>query len=115
MKNMAYIVAQGIPNLPNGFILDHFETDQDTLDGYFVAPKDVFDMLLAHNVTLYRDFEKSRGVVTADSTLPSPPQRPAHEAIPWSPTQEQLDQLTQQQSDTALFQQFLQWKKSQGQ
>lgn len=116
MKNIAYKTAQGIANLPDGFITDHIETDQDVLEGYTVVSKATFDALLANNVTLYRNFEKSRGVLPADPNAPKPVPKTNNDAQPHPPEVLEAFKKVQQEAsaNAIMFQQFLAWKKSQG-
>jgi hypothetical protein len=116
MKNIAYKTAQGIANLPDGFILDHIETDQDAVEGYTVVSKEAFSVLMANNVPLFRNFEKSRGVLPADPNAPPPVQKTNSDAQPHPP--EVLAAFKKAQEDASnnaqMFQQFLAWQKSQG-
>ena len=66
MSNIAYKTAQNDPNLPDGFITEHFETDQESLPGYNIVTLDVFNQLFQNNIPLMRAKEKSNGIVTAD-------------------------------------------------
>lgn len=116
MTKIAYKVSQGSPNLPDGFITDHFQTDKDTVEGYQVATQQVFEKMLEYNVTLFRNWEASKGIVTADSTLPAKPARPAQEAEPVPPDVKMA--ATKAAATTAenakLFQEFIAWKTAQG-
>jgi len=116
MKNVAYKTMQNNPNVPNGFIIDHFETDEDVVEGYSVVSKDVFSQLLLNNVELMRGHEDNKGVVSADPNLPSVPVRPNEHAEPASVNMmtERNKAIQQNQDDLALFQQFMAWKKTQG-
>jgi hypothetical protein len=115
MIKIAFKVSHNIPNLPDGFIIDHFETDKDIVEGYTVTSHEIFEKLLENNVSLMRTWEKNNGIVTADSNIPPPPPRPSNQAEPLS--QEQLAARKKAQQDavdnTKLFQEFLAWKKSQ--
>lgn len=80
MKNIAYKVAQGIPNLPDGFVIEHYETNDDTVEGYLVVPKAQFQYILDNNIPLFRAFEAARGIVTGDPNAPPPLRRSNSEA-----------------------------------
>lgn len=117
MKNVAYKVSKGNPNLPDGFITEHFETDQDVEEGCIIVSNSTFSVLLENNVSLFRSFEASKGIVTADPNATPPPLRPASDAQPINQEIMAQKQAEMQQSiaDAELFKQFLAWKKSQGQ
>ncbi len=118
MTKIAYKLNTTNPNLPSDFIIDHFETDQDQIEGYLVAEKDVFQQLLLNNVTSLRKHEAIQTPSFGPSAAPLP-MRPAHEA---EPVDQELmnkkkkaleDELQKRQSEAEMFQQFLAWKKSQ--
>lgn len=122
MKNVAYKTISGNPNLPDGFIIDHFETDQDTVEGYIVVDKNVFTQLLANNVVLMRAHEANKGVVSVHPHSPPPPRKPDSAAEPADPEimakikqdiEDRKKALQQDRADAALFQQFLEWKRTQ--
>jgi hypothetical protein len=120
MKNVAYKTIQNNPNLPNGFIIDHFETDDDTVPGYTVVDKNVFSQILANNVTIMRMHETSKGIKAADPNQPTNPPRPNNEAQPVDQAlmAEKKKEIAQKAAavaeNAALFKQFLAWKASQG-
>ena len=109
MKNVAYKTAQNDPNLPNGFITEHFATDQDVVEGYLVVSLDVFNALFQNNIILLRQFENSRGIRTVHPDTPAPVLRPATDAehvpanfvppVPAGPDP----------NNAELFNQFLAW------
>lgn len=122
MKNVAYKTMQNNPNIPDGFIIDHFETDSDVVEGYIVVNKFAFEQLLANNINLIRAFEAKKGTSVAHPNLPPVPVKansvaePADPAIIAKIKQEIEDRKKaeqQNQADAALFQQFLEWKRSQ--
>ena len=112
---------QNNPNIPNGFIIDHFETDDDVVPEYIVVDKDVFSQLLLNNVAIMRQHEKDvKGIVAADPSSPPRPQRQNHEAEPAdmniiAARQKEMEQIAEKnQADVELFKQFMAWKASQG-
>lgn len=114
MKNIAYKTTKGAPGLPDGFITEHFETDNDAEEGYLIAPKDNFGTLLNNNATLLQSFENStKGIIVASSQAQAP--EPAKVAQPVSEETKAARQkvLDEQAATAALFQQFLAWKNSQ--
>lgn len=123
MKNIAYKVSKDNPNLPDGFITDHFETDKDSEEGYLIAPLGLFNKLLENNIELYRNFEKAKGIITADSNAPAVTPRPAEEAqtvaaaAPQSVAEAAAAQAANANvaNNAQLFAEFLAWKQSQGQ
>ena len=111
MKNIAYKVAKGDPNLPDGFITEHFETDQESLEGYSIAPLEVFNVLFQNNAALIRVAEVARGVVPAEPNQMQPQRmitvaEPVPQAIPV-----QAEPVPEQPSsnNTELFNQFMAW------
>lgn len=108
MKYIAYKTAQNDPNLPNGFITDHFETDEEVLDGYQVVTLDVFNTIFQNNVTLVRQAEAQRGVVTIHPNTPVNDPRPAStvEHVPDDYVPPQTQTVEQ---NAELFNQFLAW------
>lgn len=115
MTNVAYKINTTNPNLPNGFIVDHFETDQDAVPGYLVTDAATFSTLLKNNTTLMRMHETNKGVQAAAHDAPPHWQRPASEAEPASTDfMSQKQQANQQNAENAaLFKEFLAWKASQ--
>jgi hypothetical protein len=122
MKNVAYKTISGNPNYPNGFIIEHFETDQDAVEGYVVVDKSIFSQLLANNVAMMRMHESNNGIQSAHPNLPPVPRKPDSAAEPadqvlMAKIKQDLEnaQKASQPSpeDLALFQQFMEWKKSQ--
>lgn len=122
MKNVAYKTMQNNPNIPDGFIIDHFETDQDVVEGYKVVSKATFDQLLMNNVDLMRAHENKKNVTSAHPNLPPVPQKSNNAAEPADPSivakikkdiADRAAAIKQDQEDAALFQQFLEWKRSQ--
>jgi len=117
MTKIAYKVNTTNPNLPNGFIIDHFDTDQDQVEGYIVVDQSVFDDLIQSNVQILRQHEANQSTSGAPQQgIPVHPRRDASEAQPIDPQimAQKNQSLAQAQADTQLFQQFLEWKKSQG-
>lgn len=123
MTKIAYKTNTTNPNLPNGFIIDHFETDQDMVEGYIVVDKAIFSQLLANNIPLMREHETNKGITSAHPNLPPVPRKPNEAAEPVDhATMTQIKKeiedrkkaAQQDQADAALFQQFLEWKRSQG-
>lgn len=128
MLKIAYKVSQGSPNLPDGFIIDHFQTDKDAVEGYQIATQAVFEKMLEFNINLMRNWEKQKGLVTVDSTNPPQDPRPTVAAQPIS-AEDRATQLAAakkalqkplleaagvSEENTKLFQEFLAWKQSQG-
>lgn len=106
---IAYKTAQNDPNLPNGFITEHFETDKETLEGYTIVSLEVFNALFQNNVVLMRQFENARGIRTVNPSTPTPALRNASEAqqvpadfVPPAPP-------GPDPNNTELFNQFLAW------
>lgn len=119
MTKVAYKVNTNNPNLPVGFIMDHFETDQDAVPGYLVVDSNTFNLLLQNNVTLLRQHEVNKGVQAAPHDAPPHAQRPASEAEPvdsalMNAKKAEMDKrISENAANQELFQQFLAWKKSQ--
>jgi hypothetical protein len=120
MKKIAYKVNQNNPNLPTGFITEHFETDEDAVEGYLVVSKDVFSQMLVNNISLMRTHESTKlGVSGADPRFPGHMQRPNHEAeqidasLMAAKKKEMEEKLKKNKENMELFAQFLEWKKSQ--
>lgn len=68
MGFIAYKVSKGNPELPDGFITDHFEVTTPILEGYTVVSLEAFNSIFQGNATLLQAFERSRGIITVDST-----------------------------------------------
>jgi hypothetical protein len=109
MANIAYKTAHNDPNFPDGFITEHFETNENVLEGYTVVSLEVFNALFQNNIPLIRKFEAVNNVVTIHPDTPSPVLRPASDAehvpanfVPPAPT-------TPDANSTELFNQFLAW------
>lgn len=104
MNYVAYKTAKNDINLPDGFITEHFETDQLSVPGYTVVPLAVFNGLIQNNVALIRSKEKASGIVTADPNSVVAAPRPATDAegVPSTFTAPTTD-------NAALFSQFLAW------
>jgi hypothetical protein len=117
MTKIAYKTNTTNPNLPNGFIIDHFETDQASVPGYTVVDVVTFQALLNTNIKLLRQHETNIGILAAPHDAPPHAKRPAHEAEPVdSQLMEQKKQeIKQNTQDHELFKEFLAWKRSQGQ
>jgi hypothetical protein len=123
MKNVAYKTIQNNPNMPNGFIVDHFETDEDKVEGYMVVSAASFTQLLANNVTLLRTHEINKGITGADPAQPAHMARPNEHAEPVDPTLKAQQQAAaeaaakaqqqKQDENSALFQEFLAWRNAQ--
>lgn len=121
MKYIAYKTAKNDPNFPDGFITEHFETDQETLEGYTIASLEVFNILFQNNVTLVRSAEAARGISPQHPGLPVPVSRPASDVeqvpanfvAPVSPGQAPGSAPGSPQSvdpnNQELFNQFLAW------
>ncbi len=116
MKNVAFKVSFGDPNLPNGFITDHFGTDENSVDGYQIAPLEVFNNMIQNNITLVRQWEATQGVIPADPNAPPVKPRSPNEAqhLPPDLVAKNDAQVQQSVADAQLFQQFLAWKRAQG-
>lgn len=116
MKYIAYKTAQNDPNLPNGFITEHFETDKETLEGYNVVSLEIFNALYQNNVTLVRAAEAARGIVPQHPGLPTPLIRPASDVeqvpanfVPPPPAQAPGSPQSVDPNNQELFNQFLAW------
>lgn len=120
MRYIAYKIAVGNPNLPAGFVTQHFEVSTPTLDGYLVAPLEAFNAIFQNNITLYRNMEAANGVTPADPNAAPPAQRAASEAQPVpQAVVDAADQLakknaTQSANNVALFTEFMAWKAAKG-
>ena len=115
MKNVAYKTNQTNPNLPAGFIIEHFETDEDSVEGYLVIRKEAFSQMMLNNVSLMRGHESKTGIQAADPRQPGPLPRPNSDAQPVDQAMmaQKEKQIQQETQDAELFMQFLQWKRSQ--
>ncbi len=71
-KNIAYKTAKGLPDYPDGFILESMETDEDTLDGYTVVPRDSFHDLMLASTALMQDFIKTHPTRQPDNKVGQP-------------------------------------------
>lgn len=119
MKYIAYKTAKNDPNFPDGFITEHLETDQESLEGYTVAPLEVFNILFQNNVTLVRSAEAARGISPQHPGLPVPVSRPASDveqvpanfvpSAPVSPGQSPGSPQSVDPNNQELFSQFLAW------
>lgn len=105
-KYIAYTIAQNQVGLPNGFITQHFETSQSTLDGYLVVPLDTFNALFQNNINLIRQQEAGRGIMTVNPSTPAPILRSAADAqgVP-----SDFVSPTSNPANTELFNQFSAW------
>jgi hypothetical protein len=120
MKNVAYKTMKNNPNIPDGFIVDHYETDDDTVEGYIVVAKEMFSQLLLNNVTLMRAHETSaKGIEPAHPNNPPRPVIANDKAIPADMNivvarQKEMQQAVEKnKADVELFKQFMAWKASQ--
>ncbi len=116
MRYIAYKKADdSVVNLPNGFITEHFETDQPTLEGYEVVTLEVFNTLFQNNVRLVRESEAAQGIMTPNTVpvMVAPAiNAKAEPVVPvTSNNQSSNGQPTTDQA--VLFQQFLAWMASQ--
>jgi hypothetical protein len=113
MKKIAYKVSINNPNLPNGFIVEHFETENDSEEGYFIASIESFSVLIANNATLIKKFEESKGI----SYLEKAPRESLSNRTPQALSPELVAEAKKikedKQKEIELFQQFLAWKNSQ--
>lgn len=103
MTKVAYKVANGLPNLPNGFIIEHFETQQDAVEGYVVTTLESFSALLANNGPLLQAYE-----IQQNEILTARLNANAKVLVSKSVKKEISDE------DEALFKEFLAWKAAQG-
>lgn len=108
MVYIAYKTAQNDPNLPNGFITEHFQTDKDTLEGYNVVTLEIFNALFQNNTDLVRKAEATRGVVTQNPNTPTPVLRSAAE-VEQVPSNFVPPAQTAGPPNAELFNQFLAW------
>lgn len=119
MKNVAYKTSQNNPNLPNGYITEHFETNEDSVEGYLIVSAADFNTIFANNEVILKAFTEAKGIITTGQNTVQPTARsesPAH--IPTDVKQQMIAQVTankaQAEQDSILFKQFLAWKASQG-
>lgn len=117
MTKIAYKVNTTNPNLPQGFIVDHFETEQDMVEGYIIVDQPTFQKLIHNNVALMRQHEVSLGIQGAPQGIPIHPRRDASEAQPvdHAMMEERKKVAEQHAADARLFQEFMAWRKSQSQ
>ena len=108
MKNVAYKTAKSDPNFPDGFITEHFATDQETVEGYNVVTLETFNIIYQNNVTLVRTMEAAKGIVTVNPNTPPPVQRPATDAQP-VPDDFVPPSNGPEPNSAELFNQFLAW------
>lgn len=108
MKYIAYKVAKNDPNLPDGFITEHFGTDQETVEGYNIVLLELFNIMYQNNVALIRSSEIAKGIVTVEPNTLLPEPRQAHEAehVPANFTETNPDNTP---NNAELFNQFLAW------
>lgn len=116
MKYIAYKIASGNPNLPAGFITEHFATNSPTLDGYYVVTQEAFNALFQNNLTLYRNMELANGARPADPNAPPPVVRLASEAqnVPQAVADAATQAASQTNNNAALFAEFIAWQASKG-
>lgn len=106
--NIAYKVSKGAPNLPDGFVIEHFETTADNLEGYQVTSKEGFSNILANNGALYQQWEvlhRNVNTTPAPELTPEPLKAPTPAIVNPTPAVD---------PNTALFEEFLAWKAAQG-
>jgi hypothetical protein len=108
MKYVAYKVAKNDPNFPDGFITEHFGTDQEVVEGYSVVLLELFNIMYQNNVSLIRSSEIAKGIVTVDPSTPLPELRPAHEAE-HLPSDFAEAPPANTPNNAELFNQFLAW------
>lgn len=119
MKNIAYKTIENNPNFPNGFIIEHFETDEEVLEGYNIVDKTVFSQLLLQNVNMMRAFESQNNITGAHPNVgpvpltPNNMAQPVDTAIMAAKKKEIEDIKKAKDEERELFKQFLAWKKSQ--
>jgi hypothetical protein len=106
MTYIAYKTAKNDPNLPNGFIIEHFETDKDTLEGYVVVSLEIFNAIFQNNVVLLRAAENNKGVTSQHPNVPLPELKPASdvEHVP-----SDFAAKVAPAANAELFNQFLTW------
>lgn len=109
MKYIAYKTAQNDPILPNGFITEHFATDQETLEGYSVVTLEIFNALFQNNITLIRRSETSKGIVTVNPNTPTPVLRNAAEVEQVPANFVPPNSVETNAASAELFNQFLAW------
>lgn len=116
MTKIAYKTNSTNPNIPYGFVVDHFETDQDSVPGYTVTDLATFQGLLNANLTLLRQHEVNKGILSAPHDAPPLYQRPATDAQAVDATimEQKKKEMVQNTADHELFKQFMEWKRSQG-
>jgi len=116
---IAFKTAKNIPNLPNGYVIEHFSTDGQP-DGYYdgygytVVSKEIFETILKSNIDLFRNWEASKGIVTIDSSIPvPPPPKRVPEPVPPEVRAAREKAIQEEADNQKLFQEFLAWKAAQ--
>lgn len=94
-KNIAYKVASGNPDLPNGFITESMETDEDVVEGFIVVPSEQFQSLVLYSANLMKEFAQS------------------HVGIPHS-NEAPVPRNVAQAMAADEYQEFLKWKNNKG-
>ena len=117
MKNVAYKVSKGSKSYPDGFVTDHFPTNNDQEEGFLITSVENFNLLLANNVTLMRNWEALNGIIVAENKSEEA-EKPDPNKVAEKQSPESLARTQQLQNDNAkeaeLFKQFLAWKAQQG-
>lgn len=94
-KNVAYKVSVGDPNLPDGFITQSMETDEDVVEGFIVVPHDQFPSLVLASANLMKEFAQSHIGVPHSTGTPTP-------------------RNVEQAKAADEYQEFLKWKNNKG-
>lgn len=114
MKNVAYKTTKDAPGLPDGFVTEHFETDEDVEEGYSIVSKDNFAILLANNISLLQNYESStKGIIAASAAPPAPDTTRVAQPVSEETKAARQKVLDEQAKNAELFAQFLAWKASQ--
>lgn len=108
MTYIAYKTAQNDPNLPNGFITEHFQTDKDTLEGYNVVTLEIFNALFQNNAVLIRKAEATKGIVTQNPNAQTPVPRAVSE-VEQVPSDFVPPAPAVNVASAELFNQFMAW------
>ena len=111
MTKIAYKLAKDDPTLPNGFVIDHFETENSTEEGYIVTSKENFSLILSNSANLYLNYERNKGIVLDTGKMTEPVKKVAEPLTKSQIAEEVSDSKKAEEEE--LFKQFLAWKASQ--
>lgn len=113
MFNVAYKVSKNNANLPDGFVIDHFQTNEDEIEDYLIVSVDVFQNILNSNTELFIKFEKSK-ISTNPKQAPKASIVNPADILAVNKEKVPADDKSQEDIDNEkLFKEFLAWKNSQ--